>query len=153
MKISLKKIYGNKIVNIVGAIFIFFFILSLTGISVSSLFAPTPLHIGQEAFVNSGEYPLADDELLLYNDYTVAADGGGISPLNASDIYTEYPVFPADSLETNNIRYWSQPDNGTCTPPEMCGGLYAPTKQNIPPPAKPPSWNEVEPRVNFYASI
>ena len=144
-RLSLKTMTEHKILKIIGVIVFFIFILSISLRSVSS-----PM---SEPFVNSGEYPLADDKQILYNDYTVADDGGGISALNSSDIYTEYPVFPVGSVKTNNIRYWTQPDNGKCTPPEMCGGLYVPTKQNIPPPAKAPSWSAAEPRVNFYSSV
>jgi len=95
----------------------------------------------------SGEYPLAVDKPLLYDDYNVLANPH-LSAFNASDIYKEYPVFPAHSLENNRIRYWTKPENGTCSRAEMCGYLYDEyTPQDIPEPPPIPGWNK---RVNYY---
>jgi hypothetical protein len=99
--------------------------------------------------LNPGAFPLMVDQPLLFNDYKVQTQPGE-SGLNASDIYVNYPIFPATSMQNNNIRYWTRPTNGTCTPPEMCGGLYEKTAQNIPPLATPPGWN-INNRDNFYA--
>ena len=97
--------------------------------------------------LSSGEYPLAVDKPILYGDYNVLAQPH-ISAFNASDIYKEYPIFPAHSTEINRIRYWTKPENGTCSRAEMCGYLYDDyTPQNIPPPPSVPGWNK---RVNYY---
>ena len=94
-----------------------------------------------------GEYPLTVDKPLLYGDYNVLANPH-LSAFNASDIYKDYPVFPSDSLEINRIRYWTKPENGTCSRAELCGYLYDEyTPQNIPPPLTTPGWNK---RVNYY---
>ena len=69
--------------------------------------------------LNPGAFPLMVDQPLLFNDYKVQTQPGE-SGLNASDIYVNYPIFPATSMQNNNIRYWTRPTNGTCTPPEMC---------------------------------
>jgi hypothetical protein len=105
----------------------------------------------QEGFLNftlpSGEYPLAVDQLLLYGDYNVQTPPA-LSAFNASDIYKEYPIFPAHSTQLNNLRYWSKPENGTCSRAELCGYFYADyTKQYIPPPLTAPGWNK---RINYY---
>jgi hypothetical protein len=100
-----------------------------------------------EKSLSSGEYPLAVDKPILYGDYNTLAKPY-LSALNASDIYKEYPIFPAHSLENNRIRYWTKPENGTCSRAEMCGYLYDEyTPQNIPAPPPIPGWNK---RVNFY---
>jgi hypothetical protein len=75
----------------------------------------------------------------------------GITDHEAQDIYTNYPVFPADSSSNNNIRYWSRPTNGKCSPAEFCGSLYDTTRQEIPHPLQPQPWTGVT-RVNYYAS-
>jgi len=105
-------------------------------------------YVNKESFANYGNYPVSVEEPLLYGDYKVARNPG-ISNLSASQIYKNYPVFPSNSLQNNNIRYWRRPTNGKCTPPEMCGNLYVDTKQNIPNELKPLKWNEV-PRINYY---
>ena len=66
-------------------------------------------------------------------------------------IYGNYPVYSANSNKNNNIRYWSRPTNGKCSPAEFCGSLYDSTQQNIPEPPKPQPWTGVT-RVNYYAS-
>lgn len=35
-----------------------------------------------------------------------------------------YPVMSAKSLETNNIKDWNQPENGSSTLPELASGFY-----------------------------
>jgi len=95
----------------------------------------------------SGEFPLAVDKPILYGDYNVL-EKPHLSALNASDIYKEFPVFPAHSLENNRIRHWTKPENGTCSRAEMCGYIYDEyTPQNIPAPPPVPGWNK---RVNYY---
>ena len=95
----------------------------------------------------SGEFPLAVDKPILYGDYNVL-EKPHLSALNASDIYKEFPVFPAHSLENNRIRYWTKPENGTCSRAEMCGYIYDEyTPQNIPAPPPVPGWNK---RINYY---
>lgn len=97
--------------------------------------------------LNPGDYPTAVDKPILYDDYIVNPRQQ-LSALNASDIYKDYPRFPATSTKNNNVRYWSSPDNGTCSRAELCGSIYEKyTKQNIPKPAKRPGWDK---RVNYY---
>lgn len=103
----------------------------------------------KEGFHNlsPGEYPLTVDKLLLYGDYNVQ-NPPYLSAFNASDIYKEYPVFPAHSTKINNIRYWTKPENGKCSRAELCGYFYEDyTKQNIPPRPPVPGWNK---RINYY---
>jgi hypothetical protein len=108
----------------------------------------------QEGFLNfpnkllaPGEFPLTVEKPLLTDDYNLKTPPY-LSALNASDIYKEYPIFPAHSTQINNIRYWTKPENGTCSRAEVCGYLYEDyTDQHIPPPLTAPGWNK---RVNFY---
>jgi hypothetical protein len=108
----------------------------------------------QEGFLNfptnyltPGDFPLTVDKPLLNGDYNLKTPPY-LSALNASEIYKEYPIFPAHSTKLNNIRYWTKPENGTCSRAEVCGYLYEDyTDQHIPPPLTNPGWNK---RVNFY---
>lgn len=141
------KSYLQKTRAALPHILTLFFVLTIV-IIVTSV-APQFFSVySLENFENPGEYPLSEDVPLLYGDYNVQ-ENGGISKNNASDIYTNYPVFPASSCKINNIRYWRRPTNGKCSRAEMCGNLYSDTKPNIPP--QPPllDWGQV-PRVNYY---
>ncbi len=95
-----------------------------------------------------GIYPLSENKPLLYENYNLVTPPSLSAALGSSDIYQDYPVFPATSTKNNNIRYWENPNNGTCAPADMCGGLYADTKQDIPSTSPPPDWSAR--RVNFY---
>jgi hypothetical protein len=101
----------------------------------------------KEGFLNPGVYPLSEDKPLLYENYNLI-EHPNIYNLGSSDIYHKYPIYPATSTKNNNVRYWENPNNGTCAPADMCGGLYADTNQNIPTPTPAPDWSAL--RVNFY---
>lgn len=119
-------------------------ILILVGIII---LASIPKRVFYENF-SPGYYPKSVEKPLLSDSYNLM-DKPGISKLGASDIYVNYPVFPAGHCGTNNIRYWNRPTNGQCTPPEMCMGLYEATKQKMDTFSKVPSWEDY--RVNFYS--
>ena len=131
----------SKIIRIFVAIIFFYVIYVIIGQFMK-------LIRNKEGFLNYGEYPLAVDKPILFDSYKVE-DHPGVTRLSASDIYVDYPIFPSNSTKINNIRYWDLPTNGECRPPEMCGGLYKKTPQNIPPPPKAPKWDNQR-RINFY---
>jgi len=113
---------------------------------------------GREGFatpLSPGSFPDASTYPLLHNDYPVKTPGG-VSDMSASDLWSYYPVFDNGYAQyTNNVRYWATPNNGKCTPPDLCGGLYnnKPIKAlNIVPTPKPISLNSEVRRVNFYGS-
>ena len=103
---------------------------------------------GAEYFTNYGDYPLAVDKPILYGDYNVKKNPE-YSKHGVAYNYVNYPVFPATSCATNNIRYWRRPSNGKCSPPGFCGSLYDNTDQKMDPPPIPPQWDDGI-RVNFY---
>jgi hypothetical protein len=45
---------------------------------------------------------------------------------NYFQIWWQYPIFKLGSFKqiTNNLRYWKNPDQGTCERADMCGALY-----------------------------
>ena len=78
---------------------------------------------------------------------------GGLSNLTSRDLKPYYPVFDHGYGQyTNNVRYWATPNNGKCTPPEFCGGLYNNQSIHIAPVPRPLSLHSDVRRVNFYGS-
>lgn len=86
-----------------------------------------------------GEYPLTGNKNVSSNEY--------------SDIWWHYPAFRVGSYKqiTNNLRYYRNPDEGTCIGAEFCGALYhdkkTPTNISIPLDPVP---NGEGPRINYY---
>jgi hypothetical protein len=74
------------------------------------------------ATLNPANYKCAD--VLLDGFYPVNVK----DPVTSRETYSSqsrlYPVLPAHSLETNNIEYWKQPENGTDSFPELSGVFY-----------------------------
>ena len=98
----------------------------------------------------TGDYPGAVDSVLLKGDYH-QPEHPSLSPYTVSQTTRNYPVFPAASCGTNNLRYWRRPSNGTCPWPELCGAMYTATPQDPPGPAPAPVWDSGR-RVNYYES-
>mgnify|MGYP003650889777 FL=1 len=75
----------------------------------------------------------------------------------SSTLWKDYPITEMSSYKqiTNNFRYNKSPDEGTCTPADMCNVLYddIKTPSNIVsalPPADEANINQT--RVNYYVS-
>ena len=100
--------------------------------------------------LSPGGYPCKQDKLLLEGWYK-KKDNANVSDLSMYEQYDMYPVYPAGSTEINNKRHWEQPENGKCSPPDMCGNVY----EKLPVPKE----NPTDPvpfgsgsRVNFFNS-
>ena len=109
-----------------------------------------PMFMSTVEGLTPGNYPVSVTKPLLYDSYNVKKHPG-VSMNGNEQNYKDFPLYPADHLGTNNKRYWETPNNGMCTPPDMCGGIYKKTDINIPKDPSPPNWNQV-PRVNYYVS-
>jgi len=93
-------------------------------------------------------------DLLLNDWYPVHKPNAMWSNEDVSTQFRNNPVFPANSLYTNNIQKWRLPNNGLCMPPGICGNFYA--KKDVEyqnEPCKPPMSDVQNPRVNFYTSM
>tara|TARA_Y100001958_G_scaffold159515_1_gene161389 strand:+ start:3857 stop:4267 length:411 start_codon:yes stop_codon:yes gene_type:complete len=119
-------------------------LLSSASIGIDLLEVPA-----REGFKNPGDYPVSVEKPLLRGFYREKKNPR-VSTNEAADIYKNYPIFPASSTKNNNIRYWTQPSNGTCNPAVFCDTMYKKTKQVIPPPPLAPLWDSGNVRVNFY---
>jgi hypothetical protein len=74
---------------------------------------------------------------------------------NYSHDWIYYPIFPVGSYEqiTNNLKYFKNPDEGTCIPAEFCGDFYH--DRNLKPDINiikplPPVSNDPGIRVGYY---
>lgn len=98
-----------------------------------------------------GIFPVSVTKAIL-NDYPQIGSNV-VSKDNYSDIWDNYPVFSVGSYEqiTNNLRYYKNPDNGTCRNADFCGAFYR-DKKNASNIIKPlPEAEEGEgARVGYY---
>lgn len=100
-----------------------------------------------------GEYTNSVMNPLLYPDYPKQKNRTGLSDYGSEQLWTYYPVFDNSYKQyTNNVKYWYTPNNGQCSPADMCGGLYNNKKIDFPAPPQVPSWDSEKIRVNYYDS-
>lgn len=72
-------------------------------------------------------------------------------------LWKQYPITAMSSYKqiTNNFRYNTNPDNGTCTPADMCDVLYENIKvpSNVISPLPPtPTPHGTQSRVGYYVA-
>lgn len=126
-----------------------FLVLALLFAIISAPFVKNNM----EGFVGltPGTYPISEDVPLLH-EYPFKKNMG-ISKNTYADNSEYYPIFGSSyEQHTNNVRYWSTPNNGLCSPAEFCGGLYDNKKMDI---QKTPSsipFSSPDIRVNYYGS-
>jgi hypothetical protein len=99
-----------------------------------------------------GDFPISDTQPLLYGDYTVKKNTN-VTKNNDYNIWKQYPVYPSSyKQETNNKRYWTTPDNGTCSPAEFCGTPYEQTEQKKDIVSNPIPVDSKVTRINWWAA-
>ena len=98
-------------------------------------------NIPENTYLLKDSYPTANRLIVDSNNY--------------SHNWIYYPIFSLGSYEqiTNNLKYFKNPDDGTCIPAEFCGDFYKDRnyspKTNVSRPL-PPVPNENGLRVNYY---
>jgi hypothetical protein len=101
---------------------------------------------------NPGVFPKSVDVPILTGDYQYTGNKY-VSNDSYPRIWWHYPIFREGSYEqiTNNLRYWKNPDEGTCVRAEFCGALYKDqkNKSNIVLPL-PEVKTGPGPRVGYY---
>jgi hypothetical protein len=131
---------------------ILFLILALLLALIGSFFY-TPV---RENFISNllqpGVFPESVSKPILYGDYPLQKGVLGLSDLNIKSLSAYYPVFPSSYLQrTNNVRYWATPNDGMCSPANMCGTLYDNKMLNIPKFPRMVPFSSKQTRVNMYA--
>ena len=90
--------------------------------------------MGNYDLTTPGTFPKSVDQAIL-DDYPKIGKNE-TSNKNYSNIWWEYPVLKLGSFEqiTNNLRYYDNPDEGTCIRADLCNAIYynkKDTKSNI----------------------
>ena len=137
--------------NIIGAI-IFLMLVIVAGLYLAPVIKEGFVNI-QKVELLPGIFPRSVD-LPILDDYPFIGKDS-VSNLNSSQIWKDYPIFPAGDYRqiTNNLRYWKNPDNGLCSRADFCGALYndAKAKTNYVYPL-PPAEEGPGARVGYFRS-
>ena len=109
------------LVVFVVIIFVSQFNLSSLGLGMSKI----------ENFTNlePGTYPVSVTNPLL-SSYK-ERQPPRLSNLTLQELSKMKPVYSANSQKNNNVRYWSSPDNGSCTPADFCDAIYEPNPDMV----------------------
>lgn len=144
-----KFINNNVIIGIVLTFVSFFVVYSLVSSQIIGLFSLNNKKEGLTPMsASAGLYPQSRDRLPLEDIYpaNIPFQNGEHT---FETMWKEYPSFPAKSMETNLIRYWGNPSNGTCSLPHQCGAFYKKIQPEKAKKPSPPSWGSGI-RVNYY---
>jgi hypothetical protein len=92
-----------------------------------------------ETFLNYGDYPQTVDQPLLGDIYPVKKQPG-LSIEGREILHKLYPIY----------EDWSSPDNGNCSPAELCNSIYDNIQVKESSEIKSPSNEWSNTRINFY---
>ena len=140
--------------------FVFLILILICGLILPAVFYYIRTFFMREGFSKynnslgskEGYYPCAVETVLLEGDYPVNFSNKTSTNIE-STMWHQKPVYEVGSFAqlTNNQRYYKNPDNGSCTPADICDALYKNKEvhTNIVKPMTPvePSFNA---RVNYY---
>jgi len=102
--------------------------------------------------LSPGYFPIDVDVPILHEEYPLKKSMG-VSNNTYEMNSSYYPIFDSSyEQHTNNVRYWSTPNNGMCSPADFCGGLYKNKKIDVPKTPTSISLDSHDIRVNYYAS-
>ena len=101
------------------------------GAAAGSAVTALPAQLKSYDLTTPGTYPTAVDGAILDDFPRIGRNS--VSNESASTNWWHYPTFalPSFAQITNNLRFFKNPDIGTCVRPEMCGALYH-SKRNAP---------------------
>ena len=114
----------------------------------------TTLSTYKEGYIQN-QYPNSIINPILEGSYPLMNNQNNVSNDSYYDIWWKYPSLKLGSYAqiTNNLKYFNNPDDGTCISADFCGALYKNQKHktNIITPL-PPVPNGSGVRVNYYRS-
>jgi hypothetical protein len=115
----------NKVISGIIFLFVILFLGLFLAPLVNRIETFTPVNQYKSNDLKTpGDFPISVDKAIL-DDYPLI-EKNDVSRKSVSDMWWHYPSFKVGSFKqiTNNLRYFKNPDIGTCTRPEFCGALY-----------------------------
>lgn len=112
----MKNTINNKVIWLLAIFVISLLVTMFNPISLEGFLNP----------MNPGEFPQTQDKLILHDVFKMKEN-----PNVGTNLYSQnerlYPRSKMTSFEhrTNNQQFWNTPDNGKCSPAEMCGTFYS----------------------------
>lgn len=105
--------------------FVFLIMALLFAVLTPLLFNIRTITEGYTNQIMNSTYPTVENNLLIQDTYP-SIGKNELSNDTSNDLWKYYPTFSLGSYDqiTNNKRYPTNPDIGTCTPASMCGALY-----------------------------
>ncbi len=115
--------------NLNNIIFVLVIFIAIILASQFNIFGTNKLENFSNIALDPGTYPVSVTNPLLsvYKERNPPR----LSNLTLQELSKMRPIYPANSLKSNNIRYWSSPDNGTCTPADFCDAIYEPNPDMV----------------------
>ena len=126
----MKKMISSFNISINSVLFVILVLLFLSYLGILKIYHKETFipNINNNNQLMPGAYPISDTAPLLVGEYKVKKNTN-VTKNNNYNIWKQYPVYPSTyKQQTNNVRYWATPDNGTCSPAEFCGTPYEKTK-------------------------
>ena len=107
-----------------------------------------------EGYSNFKAGSTSSSDLLIKDTFPVT-DLNKVSSNQPSSVWWKYPIFKVGSYAqiTNNLRYFRNPDIGSCTPSDFCDSMYEDikNKSNYISPL-PPVDDSAGTRVGYFVS-
>lgn len=150
----------DSIMNYSGILFLFVVISLVFYFSLSEHFIRKVEYYQREGYdnynlANPGLLPLSETEPLLADTYEYTGVNH-VGESNNSANWWRKPVFEVGSFAqiTNNMKYWNNPDNGSCITPDFCQILYKDKHMgsNVSKPMPPVKNGFTKTRVNYYTT-
>jgi hypothetical protein len=153
MSIARNKISGvNFLIN--SSLFVILVILLLVFIGSIKVYHTESFvpNINNNNQLSPAQFPLSVTQPILYGDYKVKKDTN-VTKNNNYNIWKKYPVYPSSYKQiTNNKKNWGTPDNGLCSPAEICGTPYSYQQQKEEEISKAIPIESNVTRVNWWAA-
>ena len=137
-------IWLGTIITFIGVVLI----MSGFWSQIRSVFGTSKEGLTNMSQLAPGDYPQIEETLPLEPWYP-ANTPFHLSAMTYESENKEKRIFPATSTNLNLIKYWPNPSNGSCIPPELCGAFYKDIKPDVDVEPQAPAWTSSK-RVNFY---
>jgi hypothetical protein len=150
----MKKMIPNFNISINSVLFVILVLVLLSYFGIIQVYHKETFlpNINNNNRLMPGSYPKSANVPLLSGDYNVKKNTN-VTKNNNNTNWRQRPVYPSSyKQQTNNVRYWSTPDNGSCSTAEFCGTPYEKTKIKMNNPSKSIPMSANVTRINWWAA-